>query len=86
MDVESVSTGLGNLLDDETIARIRAYPNCRRLLERFMSDVVTPLFSQTENINALGYIKKWTEQVTYSEDPESHISKEPRNPIDAFAK
>lgn len=24
--------------------------------------------------------------MSYSEDPESHIDKEPRNPIDAFAK
>jgi hypothetical protein len=90
MDVENVSTVPDKILDGERRekkrARIQAYPNCRRLLERFMSDIVTPLFSQTENIKALGYIKKWTEQVTYSKDPESHIDKEPRNPIDAFAK
>jgi hypothetical protein len=82
-------------LDDEAIARIQVYPHCCKILERFMQEIVTPLFSQPldpqnprNDQGALDYISSWKEQVTRSKDPKTYfeLKLKPRNPIDAFVK
>ncbi len=78
-------------LDDETIARIQAYPHCCKILERFMQEIVTPIFSKKsdpqntrKDKKALDYLSRWTNHVTYSQHPQRYRDLNPRNPIDAF--
>ena len=68
-------------LDASAIERIQRCPHCCRILENFMKTIVEPAWKDMEELTL---VEKWTDQVTYSKDPQNNIKEEPVNPIDAF--
>ena len=68
-------------LDAGDIERIQKWPHCCTILENFMKTIVEPAWKDMEEVT---HVEKWTDQVTYSKDPQNNIKEEPVNPIDAF--